>query len=257
VRALVLDFTLEKYSEFCNAMACYKIISVEEYLLNRPLSNYIILRHDVDRMPNNALRMAIFEKKQGLRSTYYFRYTPQTYNKNIIRNIANMGHEIGYHYETLSKSNGDYEKAIKMFQYELAEFRKIQNIKTVSMHGSPLSRYLNDKIWEKISFDDYNLLGDGNLSISGIPYFTDTGRNWNNKNNLRDYIEVSPQKNIVENTDDLLNLISTKKLPSLYINTHPERWAKNIPELCLSYSIDVFFNTGKYFIKHIRNQNKV
>ena len=37
--------------------------------------------------------------------------------------IHDLGHEIGYHYEVLSKANGDYEKAMKLFEQELSEFR--------------------------------------------------------------------------------------------------------------------------------------
>ena len=38
--------------------------------------------------------------------------------------MHDLGHEVGYHYEVLSKAKGDYEKAIQMFEQELNEFRK-------------------------------------------------------------------------------------------------------------------------------------
>jgi len=45
-----------------------------------------------------------------------------------------LGHEIGYHYEVLSKANGDYETAVELFEQELSEFRKITDVKTICMH---------------------------------------------------------------------------------------------------------------------------
>ena len=54
--------------------------------------------------------------------------------------IPDLGHEVGYHYEVLSKANGNYERAIKLFEQELSKFRKIVDVKTICMHGSPLSR---------------------------------------------------------------------------------------------------------------------
>ena len=35
-----------------------------------------------------------------------------------------MGHEIGYHYKTLSEANGDPEKAINLFQIHLEDCQK-------------------------------------------------------------------------------------------------------------------------------------
>ena len=50
---------------------------------------------------------------------------------DITRGIHDLGHEVGYHYEVLSKANGDYEKAVELFEQELSEFRKIIDVKTI------------------------------------------------------------------------------------------------------------------------------
>lgn len=75
----------------------------------------VCLRHDVDRLPVNALKMAELEYQVGIQSTYYFRYIKTTYKKDIIQQIAEYGHEIGYHYKTLAKARGDIVLAHSIF----------------------------------------------------------------------------------------------------------------------------------------------
>jgi hypothetical protein len=247
---LVLDFTLNKYINLCEAYSKYQIYTVTDYLKRLPSEDFVIIRHDVDRMPKNALMMSKIEEKLGIRATYYFRYTKETFNRDIIKKIYDLGHEIGYHYETLSKSKGDQTESKMIFKRELDDFRKICDIKTVSMHGSPLSKYINDEIWVYSSFKEFDLLGDGSISISKIPYFTDAGRSWDNKNNLRDYIKTNnPTSYKIKVTDDLIKLLNKQCYKSIYINTHPERWSFSLLGW-FSYLIrDTFVNIGKRVIK--------
>jgi len=65
------------------------------------------------------LRTALLENELGIKSVYYFRIVAQSYNENIIKQIADLGHEIGYHYEDLSSCHGVYENAIKRFDKNL------------------------------------------------------------------------------------------------------------------------------------------
>ncbi|NOR76977.1 MAG: hypothetical protein GQ523_00765 [Methanophagales archaeon] len=73
----MLDFTLEKYEELCLALldGGYTPLTVYSYLTGKNNNNkkLIVLRHDVDRRPGNALRMAELEHELGIQSTYYFR----------------------------------------------------------------------------------------------------------------------------------------------------------------------------------------
>jgi hypothetical protein len=105
-----------------------------------------MMRHDIDRKPENALFTARIEAGSGIRATYYFRRYGSAYRPEIMREIEGMGHEVGYHYEVLGKAKGDHERAVKMF--ELGEFRKI------CMHGNPLSKYGDLDLWEEYDFRD-------------------------------------------------------------------------------------------------------
>jgi len=101
------DFTMEKYKKLCLALldSGYAPLTVESYLTGKQHnSKFIVLRHDIDRKPKNALRMAELEHELGIQSTYYFR-VPYTFKPDIIGKIHDLGHEVGYHYEVLSKAN--------------------------------------------------------------------------------------------------------------------------------------------------------
>ena len=153
------DFTVEKYKGLCLALldTGYTPLTVYSYLTGKPKNNnnkLVVLRHDIDRKPKNALQMAELEHELGIQSTYYFRF-PYTFKPDIIRKIHDLGHEVGYHYEVLSKAKGDYEKAVELFEQELNEFRKIVDVKTIGMHGSPLSRYDNRDLWKRYDFNEF------------------------------------------------------------------------------------------------------
>ena len=74
-----------------------------------PLDKTIILRHDVDRLPQNSVNTARIEKNLNITGSYYFRIVQKSYDATIIKQIAELGHEIGYHYEDLTLSKGDID----------------------------------------------------------------------------------------------------------------------------------------------------
>ena len=80
--------------KFCNYNTVCNVFS-----LNDVQSSFFILRHDVDRLPLNALDLAKIENSFGIKGSYYFRVVPESFNFDIIKKIEELGHEIGYHYE--------------------------------------------------------------------------------------------------------------------------------------------------------------
>ena len=101
---MTLDFTDAKYEELYSAIvqSGYAVVSVKDYLSLQPREKVVILRHDVDRKPENALKMAEIERGFDLRATYYFRSTKDVFKACIM-------HEIGYHYEVLDKAQGNFD----------------------------------------------------------------------------------------------------------------------------------------------------
>ena len=100
-----MDFTLDLLGVLLRTLSDsgFAFIRVRDYAGNPGIddSQYVILRHDVDRRPSYALACARMEASLGILGTYYFRITQGSFDEDIIREIAAAGHEIGYHYEDL------------------------------------------------------------------------------------------------------------------------------------------------------------
>jgi hypothetical protein len=247
-----LDFTLNKYQELCQViLQNYKIFTVFEYLTQKPDGDIAVVRHDIDRKIMNSLYMAQREHDMGIHSSYYFRY-PYTFKPDIIKKIRDLGHEIGYHYEVLSKAKGDYKKAITLFQSELQAFRKICPVDTICMHGSPLSKYNNRDLWNVYDYQSYGISGEAFLSFEqkniDIHYLTDTGRTWSGKHSLRDVIKTESGKVdpvSLESTDDLMQWLGQGTRKKLYLTIHPERWSSNVGEWLVWSFLDFGMNRGK------------
>ena len=69
----------------------------------------------------------------GIKGSYYFRAVPESWDEEVIRQIVEMGHEIGYHYECLNTTNGDMVAGIADFEKNLAALRKLAPVKTICM----------------------------------------------------------------------------------------------------------------------------
>jgi hypothetical protein len=186
----------------------------------------------VDRNPERALKMAQIENDLGIRSTYYFRMKEDVFQPNIINEIANMYHEIGYHYEVLDKANGNFSGAIKLFEDELKEFRKIYDVKTICMHGNPLSPWDNRDLWEKYDFKDFKIIGEPYLSsdYNTLFYLTDTGRSWSSKFSVKDVVNTNLNHTIKRknSTGDVIRIIKKMDIEQICIVAHPERWSNDL-----------------------------
>jgi len=230
-----MDFTLKKYGELLYALGKGDF-TFKNYLENK--SSCILLRHDVDRAPGNALKMARLENSCGVKASYYFRVP---FDVQVVERIARRGHEIGYHYECLDKARGDVEKAIKIFEEELKLFRN-WNVKTIAMHGNPLSKWNNLDMWNKADFKKYGLIGEAYLSVdfSKINYFTDTGRRWNSE---RFSVKDKPGVKLisVKNTDELIRKLKSKEIKNAYILTHPNRWNDQL----LPWAVELIWQNAK------------
>jgi hypothetical protein len=263
----MLDFTLSYYKNLCLNLRGlgYNFLTLQTFVMNEKSSEKkkcIVMRHDVDRFPRNALKMAILENKLGIVSTYYFRHIPSVFKKDIILEIFNMGHEIGYHYETLAKTRGNISQAIKLFEKELNDFRALVPVSTICMHGSPLSPYDNRDLWKNYDFRNYDITAEPYLSLSyeNIAYFTDTARTWGESAlNFRDQI---PHRNVnkltnnihLTTTESLINYIAEHLPPQLILQSHPERWAHSMSTYSLSFSLDILSGFIKKCINLMRHQ---
>jgi len=235
------DFTPDTLQHLLSALMSegYAFMTVAGYLRD-PGDKCVILRHDVDARPMNALECSRLEEKMGITGTYYFRINPGSFDETVINEIHSLGHEIGYHYEDLAAARGDNEKAIGLFEQNLAKLRRLVPVETICMHGSPLSKYDNRKLWEKYDYRDFGIRGEPYLDIDfrEVLYLTDTGRRWDGERySIRDRVAPAGRESaasgvsvdikhpICRSTFDIVSAAVTGKMPSrIMITLHPQRW---------------------------------
>jgi len=197
-----IDFTLNIYRRLLFALqqAGYAFYTFEQWCDGKAQGRYVIMRHDVDLKADHSLATANIEASMGIRASYYFRVVPQSNQPPVIRAIAALGHEIGYHYEDLSLMNGDAEKALEHFNLQLDYFRQFYPVRTICMHGSPKSKWDNRDLWKTCNYRDFGIIGEPYFDFlsydsmlgTKTSYFTDTARMWDgDKYNVRDKIQLS------------------------------------------------------------------
>ncbi len=237
-----MDFSLETYKKLLETLLKknYKFQTFKDYL-NHPDEKVVILRHDVDKLPNNSLKTSIIENELGIQGTYYFRIVPDSFDKKIILKIHNLGHEIGYHYEDVdlvskkdpSLLKGTLEELISesyhSFISNLNRLRELTTITTICMHGSPTAKHDNKIIWNKYNYKDIGIIGEPylDLDFNEFGYLTDTGRRWNGERvSVRDKVLSKFNFNF-KNTEDIMKNIDSLP-PKIMITVHPQRWNDNI-----------------------------
>lgn len=274
---MLLDFTLRKYNQIIEAIVTsdYKVVTIQDYIKAQPKpSKVIIIRHDVDLDPDYQLQFAEFESLHGIYTSYYFRHTAQVYKESVINKVQQFGHEIGYHYEVITKAKGDSEKAIQIFKTELIDFQNNWQSVTVCPHGGSFvenvdgyslkniiklipkllsksevfSSWTNFSIWKENKFDDFGLLGDAYESIdfNDILYLSDTGRSWDGKYKRLDKVNsyVNPNHKIT-NSDDIIKVIKEGKVDKIYLLVHFEQWKDNLSDWISWYIAQLIRRNGK------------
>ena len=365
-----MDFTFEKYKSLIAAFQSQhytftrfddRVISGDDSIMDKN----IILRHDVDLLPHNALDMAQLERDLGIRGTYYFRIVPESFDARIIEKVAELGHEVGYHYEDVDLVRGDRSKvigdrlqveaggrksevrsqrsdirnqrseirgqrsevggqesgirsqefngngeetkpeiqnpklknqqpatsnqkpapdlidrALELFLTNLEKMRKIVAVKTICMHGSPLSKYDNRLLWTKYDYRDYGIIGEPyfDVDFSQVAYYTDTGRRWDGEAvSVRDKVGsskyvvgsvgVSEYRGIGEpatgnqqpalstnfprfrKTSDIISAIENGYFPEkAMITIHPQRWHDRAVPWVKELVWQNVKNVGKFFL---------
>lgn len=244
---MTTDFTISKYSELLEALKAY---GFEE----------LRLRHDVDLKPHNSLRTATMEAEKGMHGIYYFRAVPESWDEEVINLVALLGHEIGYHYESLTTCNGDVDRAYNDFCDNLEALRKLVPVRSICMHGSPRSPFDSKDIWKKY---DYHVLGIENepyldTDFSQVFYLTDTGRRWDGyKVSVRDKIpqyqdQWNEQGLTFHSTDDLISGLKKGIIPKrMMLTVHPQRWNPFGVVWCK----ELFMQNAKNIIKRIIIKN--
>ncbi|MDC3057371.1 hypothetical protein OA100_00795 [Alphaproteobacteria bacterium] len=160
----------------------------------------VYLRHDVDLLTEDALKLAELENKIKVKATYFFLVNTDTYNiysdknKLLIKKIINFGHDIGLHYD------GSFNNIEKEAKLQILILEKIINrtVHFISFH-KPLKKILN--LNKKVCNKKHTYMSK---YFSDIMYCSDSRGRWK-------FGLPTEKKGILE-----------KK--SIQLLTHPEWW---------------------------------
>lgn len=282
------DFTIKKYKKIIDSLVKQKFnfYNVKDSLdlENIDTNNkYAIIRHDIDTKHDLsiALEMARYEANHKISASYYFRTIPDVYDEKVIREIYNLGHEIGYHYEVLALTEGDMQKGIELFESDLKKMRKNTPIKTICQHGGTLGKYSSTSVfgliksgialmtgklnlnyypsiglWDKYKLSDFDLTGDAYLSLDfkKIKYFSDTGLSWDSHGTriVDNVDEGDNSKIIAHTTNDLISLINKGTISKLNLLVHPANWNDNYFDWLKWRTLQNIRNISKKLLKKKR-----
>lgn len=250
-----MDFTLKIYKQLLESLLStgYKFVPFGDYCAESSDysgGKFVMLRHDVDLKAENSLATAKIEHSLGVRASYYFRVVPQSNKPEIIKAIAGLGHEIGYHYEDMAICGGDTEKAIEHFKDKLQYFRQFYPVKTICMHGAPRSKYDGKDLWKKYDYRDYGIIGEPyfDVDFNQLFYLTDTGRCWDgSKFSVRDKVQTTFTQTY-HTTSQIITAANESSLPNqIMITTHPQRWTDSKPQ----WLKELFLQNTKNIVKRI------
>ena len=173
-------FAYEKYKTFLkHTKTIGRIVPLGEYDGSRTL----ILRHDIDLDIKPAYRLSRIESDCGVKSSYFFLLTSDTYNvfsaenKMMIRQMASDGFEIGLHFDPSVYPNADSQKLHNHVEKEIEILSDLAQceVKSISLHNPSLSGeyplfegWLNAYDPEIFAPDRY--LSDSRMEFQQDPY---------------------------------------------------------------------------------------
>lgn len=221
------SFTYAEFEKFCRAIAELPVLSVDHYLTNPPpVRPFVVLRFDVDFRETHAVALAEIAAQHGLSGSFYFRCHAAGFPLAAMEKVAALGHEIGYHFETLDTCQGDFRAAEDLFVAHLHQLRDAGfAIHTVAAHGSQptattyranfdLFKHSPDLLARAV------LHGETTISVdfSRVLYVSDALWRW------RCYSSYTHGQRGKPTTLRVLLTNLPGQFTGLYVNFHPHQW---------------------------------
>ncbi|AXJ01728.1 hypothetical protein CYPRO_2486 [Cyclonatronum proteinivorum] len=186
-----MEFTFEAYetalktalSRFEHILTAIAFVSADAGALEN--RSVLILRHDCERDLRKALRMAELEQRLGICATYYIRVHSEYYNlmqaeeRQLLRQIADMGHEVSLHYEP-QFYHGEHQSLIEGIERDRAVLRDILGPDAALTTMSPHQPTLRTPDFEALArsgiVDVYT-----HPRFKDLSYYSDSGMKWREK----------------------------------------------------------------------------
>jgi hypothetical protein len=221
-----IDFTLAAFDAFCLHAA--PVFTLADYLAlpAPPRPPFVILRVDVDYHEDHAVDLARIAAHHHLRGSFYFRCHQGSFALDAVHQIAALGHEVGYHFETLDLCRGDFDAASDLFLQHVEQLRLSGvDVRTAAAHGGPPTaatyRANLDLLRQKPDLlAQVSLSGETTLSIDfdQVIYVSDARWRWRRYDRFQPGAHGQPTS--LRATQEAFPYWSA----GLYINFHPQHW---------------------------------
>jgi len=208
-------FSHDEYISIINHISSF--LPIVDFSMAKHYDKYAVIRHDIEFSPYRALDIAKIEEKLGIVSTYFFQITNNCYNTlssenlNIIKEIHELGHNIGAHINTSYINKVNTKKLTTIIKDDLNTLSTYTNIDidAFSFHRptkGQLECYLEieGKInaYNRQFFQYYDNTPDTQLDVT---YLADSNHQWKYGHPLEtDFTNIN----------------------KLQLNTHPFSWTK-------------------------------
>jgi hypothetical protein len=169
----------------------------------------VILRHDIDGDFPKSHRLAILQNKLGIKATYFVLDT-KPYFKDpalfpMLREMQEMGHEIGWHNDALSQWFFNKKPLNEAISEPLEKLRgEGLNILGTAAHGNRLKwNFVNWDCWDisqthignpQYSLEQFGLKYESLLTIPHTYYINDNSKKLSVKGSTTPVFEILKQK---------------------------------------------------------------
>ncbi len=204
--------------------------------------DFVLMRHDVEFDISRAFELAKIESGYGAKSTFFFQvlssaYNPfSTVNKNIIREIKDLGHDVGLHFYVTHIDDGCIDQLHEQLNTQKTLFEEglDMDCNSFSYHRPPkwVLENRNDEICGMI-----NAYGRSFFEFSPNPkeiiYLADSQHKWAYGHPL-DHLSYA----------------------KIQILTHPDEWTLNGDNDNKEFFSKIIKDHTKNFMKTLDNETK-
>ena len=78
-----MDFTINRYKSLLKSLKDngYEFQNFADFIINPSKAKVVILRHDVDKLPENSLNFAYIQNTLNISGSYYFRAVKESWDE--------------------------------------------------------------------------------------------------------------------------------------------------------------------------------
>lgn len=232
-----MNFVYREWEYFCSQVSsAHNCIRVDEIPKISSSSSWISIKHDVETDVKKAYDLAKIESRYGIKATYFIQSYLLEKNAETLQKIADLGHEVTYHYDVLDANGGNIELALNEFIETIKKFEEIGfKVNSVCPHGNPLmirdgwssnkDFFRNDKVVRHFP-EIFDVVVQASQVIKNdFLYISDAGYSWKLIGNVDSNDLSNDGDFVIESSEEIIEYINNNH--NLIISTHPHRWQKN------------------------------